>query len=128
MKRLFTLLALFMCLTANAQRLLEQGKESQPADNSTQNEINMMDFNKHLNNSGKALKTASYCDVIGFSSACASLLILSNRDNAEIKANNSTIGIVLGGFAVLSKILAVSYRHKSGVELSLAAGAINVTF
>lgn len=123
-------MALFMCLTANAQRLLEQGKESQPADNSTQNEINMMDFNKHLNNSGNALKTASYWDVIGFSSACASLLILSspNRDNAEIKTNNSTIGIVLGGFAVLSKILAVSYRHKSGVELSLAAGAINVTF
>jgi len=128
MKRIITLLALAMSFTANAQRLKVHG-ESMLSDSvtiSTNIQVND-EVSKHLMKSGIALQRASICEAASWSFAFLSIMSFTNAKGDRSGYNNKT-GTVCAIIAGVSKVLAVSYKHRSGTELQIAAGAISVTF
>ena len=128
MKRIVTLRALLMSLTANAQRLKVHG-ESELSDSVTfRTEIQVNnEASKHLAKAGIALQRSSICEVASWSFAFLSVMSFANV-KGDGSGYNKTTGTACAVIAGVSKVLAVSYKHRSGTELQIAAGSISVTF
>lgn len=126
MRRIITLLALAMSFTANAQRLKVHGELSDSVAVSTSIQVNE-DVSKHLTKAGIALQRSSICEAASWSFAFLSIMSFTNAKGDHSGYNNKT-GIACAIIAGVSKVLAVSYKHRSGTELQIAAGAISVTF
>lgn len=126
MRRIITLLALAMSFTANAQRLKVHGELSDSVAVSTSIQVNE-DVSKHLTKAGIALQRSSICEAASWSFAFLSIMSFTNVKGDHSGYNNKT-GMACAIIAGVSKVLAVSYKHRSGTELQIAAGAISVTF
>ena len=128
MKRMVALMALLMSLTASAQRLKVHGESALSDSISIQKEIQVNnEVSKHLTKAGIALQWSSICEVTSWSFAFLSVMSFANV-KGEGSGYNKTTGTVCAVIAGVSKVLAVSYKHRSGTELQIAAGSISVTF
>lgn len=126
MKRIITFIALALSLTANAQRLKVHGEPSDSIAVSTSIQVNE-DVSKHLTKAGIALQRSSICEAASWSFAFLSIMSFTNTKGDHSGYNNKT-GIACAIIAGVSKVLAVSYKHRSGTELQIAAGTISLTF
>ena len=126
MKRIITFVVLALSLTASAQRLKVHGESSDSVAVSTSIQVND-DVNKHLTKAGIALQRSSICEAASWSFAFLSIMSFTNAKGDHSGYNNKT-GMACAIIAGVSKVLAVSYKHRSGTELQIAAGAISLTF
>ena len=126
MKKIITFVVLALSLTASAQRLKVHGESSDSVAVSTSIQVND-DVNKHLTKAGIALQRSSICEAASWSFAFLSIMSFTNAKGDHSGYNNKT-GMACAIIAGVSKVLAVSYKHRSGTELQIAAGAISLTF
>ncbi len=121
-------MALLMSLTASAQRLKVHGESALSDSVTLQTEFQVNnEVSKHLTKAGMALQRSSICEVTSWSFAFLSILSLSNAQG-EGSGYKKTIGTACAVIAGASKIMAVSYKHRSGTELQIAAGSISLSF
>lgn len=121
MKRIISLLALFVCLTTSAQRLTVHGQSNVVAQEVMPDSIK----NQFIFEAGQYLDKAADFEAITWGCALASGLSFGLIQDKEAR------GLVGCGFALaatVSKIYAITYKKKSGAKLKIAAGYVSLTF
>lgn len=121
MKRIITLMALLICLTASAQRLTLHNQSSVVEQEVMPDSV----FNQHLFDAGQYLNRSGDFQIAAWGCLIASELSFVMFKESDLRY------YVGGGFlvgAILSEIYAVTYKKKSGLELKLAAGYVSLTF
>lgn len=121
MKRIITLLSLFICLTASAQRLTVHNQSSVVEQEVMPDSI----FNKHLFEAGQYLNKAADFEAITWGCAIVSgmsFVMIQDKDTRNL------VGCGFALAATVSKIYAISYKKKSGMKLMVAAGYVSLTF
>lgn len=121
MKRIITLIALFVSLTSSAQRLTVHSQPSETSQEVMPDSI----LNIHLFDAGKYLERSGDFQITACGCLIASELSFVMFKDSDLRY------YIGGGFlvgAILSEIYAVTYKKKSGMELKIAAGYISLTF
>ena len=114
-------MALFVCLTTNAQRLTVHGQSSVVAQEVMPDSIK----NQLIFDAGQYLDKAADFEAVTWGCALASGLsfgLIQDKDARNI------VGCGFALAATVCKISAITYKKKSGAKLKIAAGYISLTF
>lgn len=119
MKGLLLIVALAVSLSTSAQRLkVHEGPDSLATEQMAP------DLKGHLYESGVSLRRATNYELLSWGLAAASIISFTTTKGQD----KNVVGVTCASLAIVSKVLSLSYKYKSGIELQLAAGSISVSF
>lgn len=102
-------------LNAHAQRIRVHSNSSQYAQGNSDD---------HLYMAGVSLRRAANYDFLSWGLAAVSIISFTTTNGQD----KNVVGVTCASLAIVSKVLSLSYKYKSGIELQLAAGSISVSF
>ena len=117
---LFLLLA--FCSTTSAQRIRSHSNPDSVA--VAQADLNL---DAHIYKAGAELRRSANCELMswGFAAVSAISYYQALHDKSD---KTKTVGAICAACALISEVAAVRFKYKSGLEIQLAAGGLNISF